>query len=256
MGAELAGAGFFWLLLFLYGLANNLNFSYMGNTSSEMVSYVFQNFAGEIARFLLLLICCYLVLALVWMLFVWRCVGILPRLSGLKKRWRFAAGAGLSALLYLPMFFGTMVMYPQMYISGWYQKGPLRAGLMDIACSITVPWFWFALLAVIVCGVIAADCILSFLRGRRLVCAVWGVLLCLVTAACWAGARDIPARPAADDRPSVLVLASDALRPDHLGAYGYERATSPAIDSLINQGVSFHDLKIEVPRHFPHGCRL
>ena len=36
---------------------------------------------------------------------------------------------------------------------------------------------------------------------------------------------------------NVVVIAVDALRADHLGCYGYERATSPNIDRLAEQGV-------------------
>jgi arylsulfatase A-like enzyme len=45
--------------------------------------------------------------------------------------------------------------------------------------------------------------------------------------------------PETKARPDVLVLLVDALRADHLGAYGYERETSPAIDSLAQDGVLF-----------------
>jgi arylsulfatase A-like enzyme len=38
---------------------------------------------------------------------------------------------------------------------------------------------------------------------------------------------------------SVLLLTIDTLRADHLGAYGYRRATSPAIDALARRGVVF-----------------
>lgn len=38
---------------------------------------------------------------------------------------------------------------------------------------------------------------------------------------------------------NVLVIVSDALRADHLGAYGYARATSPFIDQLGREGVVF-----------------
>lgn len=38
---------------------------------------------------------------------------------------------------------------------------------------------------------------------------------------------------------SVLLLTIDTLRPDHLGAYGYTRPTSPHIDALAHSGVLF-----------------
>ncbi|MEA2563509.1 MAG: hypothetical protein QOH06_5013 [Acidobacteriota bacterium] len=39
--------------------------------------------------------------------------------------------------------------------------------------------------------------------------------------------------------PNVLILVIDALRPDHLGCYGYELPTSPTIDALARRGVLF-----------------
>ena len=44
--------------------------------------------------------------------------------------------------------------------------------------------------------------------------------------------------------PSVLILVIDALRPDHLGCYGYALNTSPAIDGLARRGVLFTDATI------------
>lgn len=41
------------------------------------------------------------------------------------------------------------------------------------------------------------------------------------------------------ERPNVLVVTIDALRRDHLGAYGYERPTSPNIDRFAAQSVHF-----------------
>lgn len=57
----------------------------------------------------------------------------------------------------------------------------------------------------------------------------------VVCAAC--GGGEAPSPPA--ERPDIVLIAIDSLRPDHLGAYGYERATSPSIDALAEQGAVF-----------------
>lgn len=51
-------------------------------------------------------------------------------------------------------------------------------------------------------------------------------------------------RATAGERPdfrgrSILLVTVDALRADHLGAYGYERNTTPFLDSLASQGIRF-----------------
>ncbi len=56
---------------------------------------------------------------------------------------------------------------------------------------------------------------------------------------------DVPAgfrgRAAADNRLNILLVTIDTLRPDHLGAYGYRRKTSPNIDALARRGVAFDE---------------
>ncbi|MBU0650287.1 sulfatase-like hydrolase/transferase [bacterium] len=42
--------------------------------------------------------------------------------------------------------------------------------------------------------------------------------------------------------PNVIFLISDALRRDHLSAYGYERQTSPTIDKLAKEGIIFRNI--------------
>jgi arylsulfatase A-like enzyme len=43
------------------------------------------------------------------------------------------------------------------------------------------------------------------------------------------------------DAPNVIVIVVDTLRADHLSSYGYERETSPFMDSLAAEGVRFEN---------------
>ncbi len=61
----------------------------------------------------------------------------------------------------------------------------------------------------------------------------WAPALLLACAACELG------HVAPDEGRGVLLIAIDALRADHLGHLGYDRDTSPALDRLAAEGVSF-----------------
>ncbi len=47
--------------------------------------------------------------------------------------------------------------------------------------------------------------------------------------------------PAEAPRPNIVLIVIDALRPDHLGCYGYDRQTSPFLDQMAREGVLFLD---------------
>jgi arylsulfatase A-like enzyme len=68
------------------------------------------------------------------------------------------------------------------------------------------------------------------------------VLLAIAAASCGAPRP----RP-----PSILVVVVDALRPDHLAAYGYERETSPTITRLAAQGARFAHAYAQGPSTVP-----
>ena len=60
----------------------------------------------------------------------------------------------------------------------------------------------------------------------------------------------------ASARPSILVITVDALRVDHLGSYGYDRATSPQIDSLLAEGMRFDNARTVEPLTGPAMCSM
>jgi arylsulfatase A-like enzyme len=56
-----------------------------------------------------------------------------------------------------------------------------------------------------------------------------------------------PVPPGLAAAPNVLLITIDALRADHLGAYGYARPTSPRLDALAKQGTLFSDAWAHAP---------
>jgi arylsulfatase A-like enzyme len=93
-----------------------------------------------------------------------------------------------------------------------------------------------------ICGAVAAGAAILASRAlRRPVRAAGGWVL--VAVAPWllleAGLLVWSQGGAAKTRPDVLVLLVDALRADHVGAYGYARPTTPAIDGLARDAVVF-----------------
>ncbi len=52
-------------------------------------------------------------------------------------------------------------------------------------------------------------------------------------------------------RPNLLLITIDALRADHLGAYGYGRPTTPALDRLAAEGVRFSNAFSNAPMTVP-----
>jgi arylsulfatase A-like enzyme len=73
--------------------------------------------------------------------------------------------------------------------------------------------------------------------------APWLALLLLSTGwTAWTACSTPPPK-----RPNVVLILVDTLRRDHVGAYGYERDTTPFIDSLAGEGILFEDAVAQAP---------
>lgn len=57
----------------------------------------------------------------------------------------------------------------------------------------------------------------------------------------------LPQSRAPSTAPNILLVVIDTLRFDHLGAYGYPRATSPNLDALARRGVVFENAISQAP---------
>ncbi len=82
--------------------------------------------------------------------------------------------------------------------------------------------------------------------GRRLAAAfAWALALLLVFR------NPPPAKVHDGPGPNLVILGVDALRPDHLGFYGYDRDTSPHIDALLRESLVFDSAWTPLARTYP-----
>jgi arylsulfatase A-like enzyme len=57
-------------------------------------------------------------------------------------------------------------------------------------------------------------------------------------------------------RPGIVVVTIDTLRREHLGCYGYPRATSPRIDALAAESILFEEARAPMATTFPSHLSL
>jgi len=71
----------------------------------------------------------------------------------------------------------------------------------------------------------------------------------LVALLLWAGCQRLP--DGDPERPDILLVSVDSLRADHLGAWGYERETSPNLDRLAASGQRYAHARSASPWTLP-----
>ncbi len=83
----------------------------------------------------------------------------------------------------------------------------------------------------------------KLIRALPALAGIAAVLFVIVQGGAWLNERistsSLP--DAQGDAPNVIVIVVDTLRADHLSSYGYQRETSPFMDSLAAEGVRFEN---------------
>jgi arylsulfatase A-like enzyme len=155
----------------------------------------------------------------------------------LGRRWKGAWGAhGANAALWI--FMVTAVALWWLRVAPWTPRVLSREG---------IPLFGGVLLVGVCAGRFLArhgerlrDSVSAALRGLGSAKAAGAALVLLAGVNAGAAAlASHEARTLPRTSPNILLITIDALRADHLGAYGYARPTSPNIDRLASEGVRF-----------------
>jgi len=244
------------LVLFLYGLINNLSMSYMGNTSQAVVDFILGNFLGFIIMFMMKVLALYIALGLFLGSFILGAVRGYEDLTGkrMSSRSTFILTTAGTLSIAILLFLRDIILYPQMYINNFYIKGKALGYFFDFITGHVNPGFFTALLSVAGTALPLMTVAGAIKSGRYRFTAVYlgiAAVLLVSTLLYLKNPSPEPGNLGDSGAPSILILGSDALRPDHFSGFGYSRDTTPNIDALIREGVSFTNTYIEVPRTFP-----
>jgi arylsulfatase A-like enzyme len=241
-----------YLLLFIHGLVSSFSISYMGHSSSRVEEYILDNFLFDIIVFIGKILLVYIVIGVISGIVIHLAVFSFSRLLDCEfsKRRAFFLNLIISLIIYLLFFFKSIINFPQVYINNFYNRSSINRSILDFMVDNVSPSLISVLQIVALIAVVGVIVFyLASLRSRiinRFLYALSGIILLSLLFSSFdysnSGERSTP---------NVLILASDALRPDHLSGHGYFRKTSPHIDRLITEGVTFRNALVGVPRTFP-----
>jgi len=256
----ISGSIILFLIFFLYGLINNLSFSGMGNSSGYGKDFIINNILLHVIILILKLIAVYIVSGIVFgfiSLFIADTVFNNIKQIRLSHKIKIILNGIISLLLYLPLFLKDLINYPQVYINGLYLKSSYITEFIDLMSDNINPLLFTSIqvLYAITLSALIIYRIIKFMRGRvftrnaKILASVTAAIILTVSVFLY----KLPDKHynRSDETPNVIIFSSNALRPDHLSGFGYMRNTSPNIDRLLDDGVSFMDARIEVPQAFP-----
>jgi arylsulfatase A-like enzyme len=241
----------------VYTLAFNVSLSYMGNTADNALDMILGKFFAVLVITLLKLLSAYLV--------IFSVLGFLFRhaLRGYARLFRaevsgkkeIALTCAFIVLFLVTALFRDLIMYPQIYMDSFYLKNRAYAAIQEFLTNGLSPYVFMIIEYAIIIAA-AAGCLYdlrrffiaklvslrNFVLRRKAVCSAAAVIFIIILVLPFHGK---------DPRRNVLILASDALRPDHFSYYGYDRPTTPNLDALFAKGMTASNLYTAIPRTFP-----
>jgi arylsulfatase A-like enzyme/uncharacterized membrane protein len=250
-------------VLFLAGNAMNFSLSYMGNTNESVALQIIKTFWWKILFLIIKVIVVYCAAgAVLGALFVAALSRIRERSGLLRGKYSVSIAASAFLVLYIFLQFSyKLIIDPQMYLENFSVHASIFQGYQDFLADHVHPlvpgiaaWGMIVLaLAIVLWSVdyrARWRALASKFRRSRTVIIVPALLGVLVTVGVLYETKMILYRTDISS-PNILILSSDAVRPDHLGVNGYGRDTTPNIDRLARMSLQHRGVLTALPRTFP-----
>lgn len=258
----LPGVAFF-AVLFIAGNIMNFSLSYMGNTNESVAMQIIRTFWWKILFHVVKMIVVYCAVgAVLGSIFVAALLRIKERFGLLSGNHSLSlASTGLLGLFIFLQFSYKLIIDPQMYLENFSVHASIFQRYQDFLADHVHPLVlgipaWSMIIIALAIVLLSIDyrailnkLILNFRWSRKNLTAllILGVLLTLgilyETKLLFHRQRSTS--------PNILILSSDAVRPDHLGVNGYGRDTTPNIDRLARMSLQHRGVMSALPRTFP-----
>jgi arylsulfatase A-like enzyme len=258
--APVSGSIILFLTFAVYGLINNPSSPYIGNSTGYAGDLMLNSYIPGVVFIILKLAALYLLSGTAFgivSLFIVDTVFSNIIKTGLSLRIRTFLNGLTSLILYSPFFLKDLINYPQMYINGFYAKSSITAELMNLMADNLNPLLFTSiqiLFAIILAALIIYRIVKYIKDGffiRNIKIPVSAAVVIILAIIVFTNSQPDENYNRENDAPNIIIFSSDALRPDHLSGFGYVRNTSPNIDRLLADGISFMDTRIEMPEKFP-----
>jgi arylsulfatase A-like enzyme len=181
-------------------------------------------------------------------------VGYLAGLTAGRLNRGIGTAVGIVLFVWLAVEYRQVVFHPQ------FLDGPYLAARPWLAAIVLWPTRSPAVHAVIAdIALVAVAPLLLYAPARRMVetrlggwigLSLLGIYL-FGYAAERLGMIPVFYGAAQGERPNVVLLVVDSLRPDHLSVNGYARDTTPTVDAVARAGTLYNRVVVDVPRTFP-----
>ncbi|MCX7679499.1 MAG: sulfatase-like hydrolase/transferase [Spirochaetes bacterium] len=255
-------------ILFLCSNIMNFSLSYMGNTSEEVVQQIVQRFWWKIIYYTLKIFCAYLLIGgIIGALMSISLDAIASRWLFLREEWqRILVNVLLIVFFTLMVFVHQCIIYPQLFVDNFANHSPFFSRFLELCTDSINPIFpaaiiWsivgisFGIAAIRVYRAFQEDIKSMAFRAYQVlkkytkvsisvgITVIAGILVFFI--------RDELMYAYNPAHMNILILSSDALRPDHFSGNGYWRKTTPNIDQLMRESLQFRGVISALPRTFP-----
>ncbi len=218
----------FSLILFVISFVLYLKFSYMGATDKEIEEYIFSHYTWFLIFYNLKILFTYFLFGSVIFLF-----SVLLDMK--KKRMIFI----FNFLIWFLFWIRGVKMFPQLFKEQLYTHSAILK-YFQVFITDVLPMFVIYLVFI---GLI----IFIAIKNKRI---YQSLIVLLVSFLLIYNFKTIPKKSEFNsDKPNILILAADSLRPKSISYNGYKRKT-PNIDKLFSKGVNFLNLKSSLARTF------